>query len=253
MIRSSLVKSACVSIALSGFSPPQAGAIEMQGSESGGAVERRADLEGVYRPSRRDPSRASRRRLPSRRNLPRQARLPRRLRLPRRGYHGGGYRGGVYRGGYYGGWARPGGYWWPWRGDRGRRGRRGARRRRRRRLRWPAAGAWPVLVLHRPELPVRLLGRLLKPRRASPTVRPRPGASSPARRGRPGLGGLSTRGPSSTDMRSYSSTARINRCEEGLLANLIEQSESLQFVLHRVFEFGEAQSRPGAPERFIQL
>src|ERR1700735_3391716 len=32
MIRSSLVKSACVAIALSGFSPPQAGAIEMQGS-----------------------------------------------------------------------------------------------------------------------------------------------------------------------------------------------------------------------------
>ena len=28
MIRSSLVKSACVAIALSGFSPPQAGAIE---------------------------------------------------------------------------------------------------------------------------------------------------------------------------------------------------------------------------------
>ena len=32
MIRSSLVKSACVAIALSGFSPPQASAIEMQGS-----------------------------------------------------------------------------------------------------------------------------------------------------------------------------------------------------------------------------
>src|ERR1700751_6026299 len=32
MIRSSLVKSACVAIALSSFSPPQAGAIEMQGS-----------------------------------------------------------------------------------------------------------------------------------------------------------------------------------------------------------------------------
>ena len=31
MIRSSLVKSACVAIALSGFSPPQAGAIEMEG------------------------------------------------------------------------------------------------------------------------------------------------------------------------------------------------------------------------------
>ncbi len=32
MIRSSLVKSACVAIALLGFSAPQAGAIEMQGS-----------------------------------------------------------------------------------------------------------------------------------------------------------------------------------------------------------------------------
>ena len=32
MILSSSVKSACVAIALSGFSPPQAGAIEMQGS-----------------------------------------------------------------------------------------------------------------------------------------------------------------------------------------------------------------------------
>ena len=32
MIRSSLVKSACVAIALLGFSAPQADAIEMQGS-----------------------------------------------------------------------------------------------------------------------------------------------------------------------------------------------------------------------------
>ena len=106
MIRSSLVKSACVAIALSGFSPPQAGAIEMQGSNPtpmlndgmiskayiahrgvtavgprGGVYHRGGTYRGGY------------------------------------GYRGGvyrggyGYRGGVYRGGY-GGWARPGWYHW---------------------------------------------------------------------------------------------------------------------------------------------
>jgi hypothetical protein len=111
MIRSSLVKSACVAIALSGFSPPQAGAIEMQGSNPApmlndgmiskayiahrgvtavgprGGVYHRGGTVGGYG-----------------------------------GYRGGAYRGGVYRGGVYrgagvyrggyGGWARPGWYRW---------------------------------------------------------------------------------------------------------------------------------------------
>jgi hypothetical protein len=103
MIRSSLVKSACVAIALSGFSPPQAGAIEMQGSNPTaqlsegmiskayiahrgvtrvgprGGVYHRGGTVGGYRGGY--------------------------------GYRGGVYRGGVYRGGY-GGWARPGWYRW---------------------------------------------------------------------------------------------------------------------------------------------
>jgi hypothetical protein len=45
----------------------------------------------------------------------------------------------------------------------------------------------------------------------------------------------------------------MNRCEEGLFANLIEQAEPPQFILYRVFEFGEAQSRSCAPERLIQF
>ena len=109
MIRSSLVKSACVAIALSGFSPPQAGAIEMQGSNPAPNAERRDNFESVYRASRRDPSGTTRRRLPSRRD---RRRLSWRLWLPRRRLRGGyGYHGGVYRGGY-GGWARPGWYRW---------------------------------------------------------------------------------------------------------------------------------------------
>jgi hypothetical protein len=103
MIRSSLVKSACVAIALSGFSPPQAGAIELQGSNPTaqlgegmiskayiahrgvtrvgprGGVYHRGGTVGGYRGGY--------------------------------GYRGGVYRGGVYRGGY-GGWARPGWYRW---------------------------------------------------------------------------------------------------------------------------------------------
>ena len=103
MIRSSLVKSACVAIALSGFSPPQAGAIEMQGSNPTaqlsegmisrayiahrgvtrvgprGGVYHRGGTVGGYRGGY--------------------------------GYRGGVYHGGVYRGGY-GGWARPGWYRW---------------------------------------------------------------------------------------------------------------------------------------------
>jgi hypothetical protein len=104
MIRSSLVKSACVAIALSGFSPPQAGAIEMQGSNataqfSEGMISKvvvvhrgatvRGPRGGVYH---RGGTYAG---------------------VPYRGgaYRGGVYRGGVYRGGY-GGWARPGWYHW---------------------------------------------------------------------------------------------------------------------------------------------
>ena len=93
MIRSSLVKSACVAIALLGFSAPQAGAIEPQGSNptaqlSDGLISKAyiahrgatavGPRGGVYH----------------------------------RGGTVGGYRGaGVYRGGY-GGWARPGWYRW---------------------------------------------------------------------------------------------------------------------------------------------
>jgi len=107
MIRSSLVKSACVAIALSGFSAPPAGALEMQGSNptarlSDGMISKVV----VYHRGAT-------------------------VRGPRGGvYHRGGtyrgypgtYRGGVYRGGYgyhggvyrggYGGWARPGWYHW---------------------------------------------------------------------------------------------------------------------------------------------
>jgi hypothetical protein len=111
MIRSSLVKSACVAIALSGFCPPEAGAIEMQGSNPSaqlsegmiskayiahrgatavgprGGVYHRGGTVGGYRGG---------------------------------AYRGGAYRGGVYRGGAYGGvyrggyggWARPGWYRW---------------------------------------------------------------------------------------------------------------------------------------------
>jgi hypothetical protein len=115
MIRSSLVKAACLAIALSGFSAPQAGAIEMQGANPsaqfsegmiskayiahrgatavgprGGVYHRGGTAVGGYRGG---------------------------------AYRGGAYRGGVYRGGYgyhgggvyrggYGGWARPGWYRW---------------------------------------------------------------------------------------------------------------------------------------------
>ena len=108
MIRSSLVKSACAAIALSGFSPPQASAIEMQGSNPTaqmgegmiskvvvvhrgatavgprGGVYHRGGTYGGYRGG-----------------------------AYRGGvYHGGVYRGGGYRYGGYGGWARPGWYHW---------------------------------------------------------------------------------------------------------------------------------------------
>jgi hypothetical protein len=111
MIRSSLVKSACVAIALLGFSAPQAGAIEMPGSNpttrlSDGLISKAfiahrgatavGPRGGVYH---RGGTAVG-------------------------GYRGGAYRGGVYRGGAYGyhgggvyrggygGWARPGWYRW---------------------------------------------------------------------------------------------------------------------------------------------
>jgi hypothetical protein len=109
MIRSSLVKSAGVAIALLGLSAPQAGAIELQGSNPsaqmsegmiskafiahrgatavgprGGVYHRGGTAVGGYRGG---------------------------------AYRGGAYRGGVYRGagvyrGGYGGWARPSWYRW---------------------------------------------------------------------------------------------------------------------------------------------
>ena len=102
MIRSSLVKSACVAIALSGFSPPQAGAIEMQGSNPAPMLNDGMISKAYI--AHRGVTRVG----------------------PRGGvYHRGGtvhgypgYRGGVYHGGAgvyrggYGGWARPGWYRW---------------------------------------------------------------------------------------------------------------------------------------------
>jgi hypothetical protein len=108
MIRSSLVKSACVGIALSGFSPPEAGAIEMQGLNptalfSDGMISKvvvvhrgatvRGPHGGVYHRGGTYYGHPG---------------------AYRGGvYRGGVYHGGVYRGGYYGGWARPGWYRWP--------------------------------------------------------------------------------------------------------------------------------------------
>ena len=105
MIWSSLVKSACVAIALSGFSPPQASAIEMQGSNptaqmSEGMISKVVVVHrgatavgprgGVYH--RGGTYRGG---------------------VYRGGvHHGGVYRGGGYRYGGYGGWARPGWYRW---------------------------------------------------------------------------------------------------------------------------------------------
>jgi hypothetical protein len=105
MVRSSLAKSVCVAIALSGFSAPPAGAIEMvQGSGPGpGLYDGLITKVVVYHRGAT-------------------------VRGPRGGvYHRGTtyghapYRGGVYRGGAYGyhggayrygGWARPGWYRW---------------------------------------------------------------------------------------------------------------------------------------------
>ncbi len=159
MIRSSLVKSACVAIALSGFCPPQAGAIEMQGFNpttqlSDGMISKVCMHRGATAVG------------------PRGGVYHRGGTVG--GYRGGAYRGGAYRGGVYhggvyrgggvryGGWARPGGYWWPTGGAIAAGAAVGV-------LAAGAAAAYAgaaasagtVLVLHRPELPTGLLGRLL--------------------------------------------------------------------------------------------
>src|SRR5258708_35597172 len=103
MIRSSLVKSACVAIALLGFSAPQAGAIEMQGSNPTASLN-----EGVI-------SKAFIAHRGATAVGPRGGVYHRGGTVG--GYRGGAYRGGVYRGagvyrGGYGGWARPSWYRW---------------------------------------------------------------------------------------------------------------------------------------------
>jgi hypothetical protein len=110
MIRSSLVKSACVAIALSGFSPPQAGAIEMQGSNPAPMLNQ-GMISKAYIAHRGVTAVGPRGGVYHRGGTVHG--------YP--GYRGGyGYRGGVYRGGAYGGvyrggyggWARPGWYRW---------------------------------------------------------------------------------------------------------------------------------------------
>src|SRR3984957_2544185 len=112
MIRSSLVKSACVAIGLLGLSAPHAGAIQLQGSNPSAQLS-----EGVI-------SKA----FVAHRGVtavgPRGG-VYHRGGTAVGGYRGGAYRGGVYRGGVYrggayggvyrggyGGWARPGWYHW---------------------------------------------------------------------------------------------------------------------------------------------
>jgi hypothetical protein len=113
MIRSSLVKSACVAIALSGFSAPQAGAIEMQGSNPVPMLNDGMISKAYI--ARRGATAVG----------PRGGVYHRGGAVGGYGYRGGAYRGGVYRGGVYrggayggvyrgryGGWARPGWYRW---------------------------------------------------------------------------------------------------------------------------------------------
>ena len=92
MIRSSLVKSACVAIALSGFSAPQAGALEMQGSNPAAQLNDGliSKVVMVHRGATAVGPRGG---------------------VYHRGgtYHGGAYRGGAYRGGVYRGGVYHGG------------------------------------------------------------------------------------------------------------------------------------------------
>jgi hypothetical protein len=110
MIRSSLVKSACVAIALLGFSAPQAGAIEMQGSNPSAQLSEEVISKAFI--AHRGATAVG----------PRGG-VYHRGGTAVGGYRGGAYRGGVYRGGVYrgagvhrggyGGWARPGYRWGP--------------------------------------------------------------------------------------------------------------------------------------------
>ncbi len=93
MLRSTLVKTACLAIALSGFSPPPAGAVVVRHGPAGGVGVHGRYGGGVYRGPRGNVYGHG----------------------PVGGvYRGGayGYHGGVYRAGAYGGWARPGWYRW---------------------------------------------------------------------------------------------------------------------------------------------
>jgi hypothetical protein len=107
MIRSSLVKSACVAIALSGFSPPQAGAIEMQGSNPAPMLND-GMISKAYIAHRGATAVGPRGGVYHRGGTVHG--------YPGGAYRGGAYRGGVYHGGVYrggyGGWARPGWYRW---------------------------------------------------------------------------------------------------------------------------------------------
>ena len=110
MGRSSLVKSACVAIALFGFSAPQAGAIEMQGSNPSAQLSE-GMISKAYVAHRGVTARGPRGGVYHRGGTV-------------GGYRGGAYRGGAYRGGAYGyhgagvyrggygGWARPSWYRW---------------------------------------------------------------------------------------------------------------------------------------------
>ena len=112
MIRSSLLKSACVAIALLGFSAPPASAIEMQGSNPTAQLSE-GMISKAYIAHRGATAVGPR------------GGVYHRGGTAVGGYRGGAYRGGVYRGGVYrggayggvyrggyGGWARPGWYRW---------------------------------------------------------------------------------------------------------------------------------------------
>jgi hypothetical protein len=111
MIRSSLVKSAYVAIALLGLSAPQAGAMELQGSNPSAQLNQSVISKAFI--AHRGATAVG----------PRGG-VYHRGGTAVGGYHGGAYRGGVYHGGGgvyrgagvyrggYGGWARPSWYRW---------------------------------------------------------------------------------------------------------------------------------------------
>ena len=111
MIRSSLVTSACAAIALLCFGPPQAGAIEMQGTNPTAALNDGLISQAFV--AHRGVTRVGPHGGVYHRGGTYRGGYGYHGYHGGYGYHGGVYRGGVYRGGYYGGWARPGGYWWP--------------------------------------------------------------------------------------------------------------------------------------------